>query len=140
MTVNDIVDYVKHTPENTNPNVLSGMLEGLVKDNADFTNLKGQTVNIDWTQAEASDHSINVVTTSGATQYVAIEGEGGTPSKYKNTILIDQLSPNYVGGTCSGTIKKLDGIVIDLSTLKVNESIPYPFIPLSEINISLKIG
>ena len=29
MEIDDILDYVKHTPENTNPNVLRGMLEQL---------------------------------------------------------------------------------------------------------------
>lgn len=69
MNINDILNYVKHTPNNTNPNVLSGMLESLISDNADFSDLKGYTVNFDWEQATASDCNIDIVTTSGVYHY-----------------------------------------------------------------------
>ena len=75
MNINDILNYVKHTPENTNPNVLSSMLNSLVADNADFTNLKGYTVNFDWEQATASDCNIAIVTTSGVYNYRQESGE-----------------------------------------------------------------
>lgn len=35
MTINDIIDYVMHTPGNTNPAVLRGMLNSLIEESVD---------------------------------------------------------------------------------------------------------
>lgn len=136
MNVNDVLDYVKHTPENTNPNVLSGMLEGLVKDNADFTNLKGYTVNFDWEQATASDCNIDIVTTSGVYHYDQTDGQGELPSKAENVVLIANLSPFYDAGGSSGIVKKLDGTIVDLSD-PYQGVIPSRFIPLSDLTVKI---
>lgn len=126
MDKNDIINYIKQTPENTNPHVIESMLDSFAKDSADFTNLKGYKVEFkQW--PEASVHDFNYVQTDGTIH------EGEINSDTINNVVLLRFADSLLD-SASGLVKKLNNTIIDLSEVSSlpNETL----IPLSNIEIT----
>lgn len=110
MDINDILAYVKKTPENTNINVLSSMIESLPSGEGGIIPQEGYTVTFNaW--PSGSMKLFGYVKTDGNMQCSYAED---VTDIITNVCLGKFLINDDIRGS-SGTIQMLDGTTIDLS-------------------------
>ena len=112
MTKEEIVKYVTSSPENTNPNVLEGMLDELLNskggDSVFIVNLQDDTLDKRWAEIKAASESTIVVAKEdyqdGASFYYLVDI--GTPGEIsENYYAIFVLSQYYPDGWSTAGFK-----------------------------------